>query len=201
MWAREAGAVGPAGLGVREPGCGRAEGGWEFKDFYNAFCRYESHYEIRSLSAEHVLSGTRGAHKGGPGLSFQLRKENSGCVDVAAWKPTTSLRSRPPAHARSGCRLSLFPDRDSCVCVQRGPGRETGAGLMRGGWRRCGHVQGAGVGQHAVGLCDDGASSQARGGDDEGAGGADGGDVGHAQRVGRGKHAVGALHRTSDVHL
>jgi hypothetical protein len=43
-------------------------------------------------------------------------------------------------------------------------GREPGEGLMRGLEGR-GHVQGAGRGQHAVGVCDDGAG--ARGGDDE----------------------------------
>ena len=61
-----------------------------------------------------------------------------------------------------------------------------------GSWRGVGgHVQLAGRGKHAVGVCDDGEG--ARGRDDEGAGGAGGGGGGHVQRAGGGKLAVGGL--------
>jgi hypothetical protein len=45
-----------------------------------------------------------------------------------------------------------------------------------------------GGGQHAVGVCEDGAG--ARGGDDAGAGGAGGGGGGHVEGAGGGNHAV-----------
>ena len=61
-------------------------------------------------------------------------------------------------------------------------GREPGAGVMRGLEGRAeavaGTLQCAGRGQHAVGVCDDGAG--ARGGGDAGAGGAGGGGGGDA---------------------
>jgi len=72
-------------------------------------------------------------------------------------------------------------------------GREPGAGLMRELGEDgcgCGHVELAGRGQHAVGVCDDGARDQ--GGLDEGAGGAGGGGGGHVERAGCVKHAVSA---------
>ena len=62
-----------------------------------------------------------------------------------------------------------------------------GAGRVAGG-----HVQCAGRGKHAVGVCDDEAG--ARGGDDEDAGGAGGGAGGHVQCAGRGKHEIGRAH-------
>jgi hypothetical protein len=68
-------------------------------------------------------------------------------------------------------------------------GREPGAGVMRELEGAGGHVERAGGGKHAVGVCDDGAG--ARGGLDEGAGGAGGGTGRHIQSAGGGKHAVG----------
>jgi hypothetical protein len=54
-----------------------------------------------------------------------------------------------------------------------------------------GHFQRLERGQHAVGVCDDGAGARGRG--DAGVGGAGGGAGGHIQRAERGKHAVGCM--------
>ena len=72
--------------------------------------------------------------------------------------------------------------------VEYSRGREALFGRLGGAG---GHVQRAERGKHAVGVCDDGAG--ARGGDDEGAGGAGGGAGGHVQRAGCGKLVVGCL--------
>ena len=72
-----------------------------------------------------------------------------------------------------------------------------GAGGAGGG--AGGHVQRAGRGKHAVGVCDDGAGARGRG--DAGAGGAGGGAGGHVQRSGRCKRALGSVRVFSSLRL